>query len=335
MSHRDAAELHGLPLRGRRGTVDVTTKRDRVDRSGLTLHRVRSLDAADVTTIRGIPVTTVARTVIDLADVLSPAELRRVIHETEVQDRFDLDAVEAAMRRANGRNLRAIAAAIDEHRPRPKRDIERRLERIAWRAGLRGAHPNIRTLVDDEEFELDRYYPHLRLCLEADGYGVHRTRRKFNSDRRRDRILKLRLGITTFRYTWDDVPSASRKAKPSWRRTQTISAPRGELRRRATREDMVPHDAVRDLVETILRTSLMLSGVFCDLIEDLPEDAFPDEDAGEVLLEMLIGTITPAAAAAGPRAVAQTVALLGAIGDRTIDDLRAAAVLAASQTGSE
>ncbi|MGH2839335.1 MAG: hypothetical protein ACRDKY_00745 [Solirubrobacteraceae bacterium] len=49
------------------------------------------------------------------------------------------------------------------------------------------------------------------------------------------------------------------------------------------------------------------------------------EDSGEVLLEMLAGSITPAAVAAGPRAVAQTVALLGAIGDRTIADLRAAA----------
>jgi hypothetical protein len=70
-----------------------------------------------------------------------------------------------------------------------------------------------------------------------------------------------------------------------------------------------------------------------DLIEDLPEDAFPGEDSGEVLLEMLVGSITPAAVAAGPRAVAQTVALLGAVGDRTLDDLRAAAALAASDPG--
>ncbi len=94
---------------------------------------------------------------------------------------------------------------------------------------------------------------------------------------------------------------------------------------------MVPHDDVHNLVKTILGTSMMLSGIFCDLIEELPDDAFPGEDAGEVLLEMLVGTISPTAQAAGPRAVAQTVAFLDAIGDRTLNDLRAAAALAASR----
>jgi hypothetical protein len=91
---------------------------------------------------------------------------------------------------------------------------------------------------------------------------------------------------------------------------------------------MVSQDAVRDLVKSILSTSLMLSGIFTDLIEDLPDDAFPGEDSGAVLIDMLVGTITPTAEAAGPRAVAQTVAFLDAVADRTLSDLRAAAALA-------
>jgi len=59
--------------------------------------------------------------------------------------------------------------------------------------------------VDGEPVKLDRFYPHLLLCLEADGYQLHRTRKKFESDRRRDRLLRIRLGITVLRYTWLDV----------------------------------------------------------------------------------------------------------------------------------
>ena len=64
--------------------------------------------------------------------------------------------------------------------------------------------------------------------------------------------------------------------------------------------------------------------------EDLPEDAFPGEEPGEVLLEMVTGSIRPAADAAGERAVREATALLGAIGERVVDDLRAAASRAAS-----
>ncbi len=205
LSHRDGGRLRGLRVRGRRDTVDVTTRRGRADRPGIALHRVRRLDPADVGAVRGIPVTTVARTLIDLADTLAPRELRHVIHEAEVDGLLDLAEMDGAMRRSAGRSTSVIAAALDGHRTRPARDIEARLEAIAWRAGLREPRRNMITEVDGERFELDRYYPDLRLCLEADGYGVHRTRRKFVSDRRRDRILKIRAGITVLRYTWEDV----------------------------------------------------------------------------------------------------------------------------------
>jgi very-short-patch-repair endonuclease len=205
VSHLDAGELNGLALKGSRYTVHVTTKRGRRPQRGITMHQVRRLDPADITTTRGIRVTRIARTLIDLADVLSPAELRRVIHEAEVSRLLNVPAIDAAMSRVSGRNLRAIKAAIAGHRPRSDREIEQRLARIAHAAGLRGGLPNFRTVVDGQEFERDLYFPHLRLCLEADGYAVHKTRQKLNSDRRNDRILTIRLGITTLRYTWDDV----------------------------------------------------------------------------------------------------------------------------------
>jgi len=95
----------------------------------------------------------------------------------------------------------------------------------------------------------------------------------------------------------------------------------------------VPEPEVRDLVEAILRTGLMLGQLFGDLLDELPDDAFAGEDAGEVLLDMFAGTIAPVADAAGRRAVRQTTALLGAVADRTIIDLQAAGELSAERDG--
>jgi hypothetical protein len=212
ISHRDAAVLHGLPVRRDAGTVSVTTNRGRADRPGLTLHRVRRLHPDDVTSIRGIPVTTLARTVLDLADVLSSSQARLMIHEAEVLG-MGVEALEAARRRAPGRDTRVIAGALEDRRPHAPREIEERLEAIAARAGLAEPRRNCIVHVDGEPFELDRLYPDLAVCLEADGWQVHSTHRKFNSDRRRDRILWVRGGIRVLPYTWDDVTVRAAETK--------------------------------------------------------------------------------------------------------------------------
>ena len=90
----------------------------------------------------------------------------------------------------------------------------------------------------------------------------------------------------------------------------------------------MPYEDVRALTETLLRTGIMLSDLLGNLLEDLPEDAFPGEEHAEVLIEMLTGTITPAAGAAGARSVQGTIALLEAVGERVLSDMRAAADLA-------
>jgi len=80
--------------------------------------------------------------------------------------------------------------------------------------------------------------------------------------------------------------------------------------------------AARQFVVEALRTGLMLSDLFANLAEDIPDDSFPGEDLGEVLVEMLTGSIVPATMAAGPETVEAATALLGAASDRTIDDLK-------------
>ena len=84
-------------------------------------------------------------------------------------------------------------------------------------------------------------------------------------------------------------------------------------------------DEVRTFVEELLRTGLTLTDLLAGLLEELPEGAFPGEDSGDVLIDMLAGSLTPVAEAAGRTTVRRSTALLGAVRDRTIADLRLAA----------
>jgi hypothetical protein len=78
----------------------------------------------------------------------------------------------------------------------------------------------------------------------------------------------------------------------------------------------------------MLRTGFALTDLISSLLEELPEDAFPGEDNADVLIEMVSGSCLPAVEAAGEATCLATVALLGAVRDRVLDDLRRAAATA-------
>ncbi len=79
------------------------------------LHTARNLDPRDLTVHRGIPVTTMARTLVDLTDVLTEHQLANVIHEAAFRNRFSERATRAAMARAPGRNLGILERALEAH----------------------------------------------------------------------------------------------------------------------------------------------------------------------------------------------------------------------------
>jgi hypothetical protein len=99
-------------------------------------------------------------------------------------------------------------------------------------------------------------------------------------------------------------------------------------RRRHPRREAVDLDTTRDLVEEVLRTALALEDVMVSLLDDLPDGAFPGQDPGLVLLEMVVGSVHPAAVAAGAVECRTATALVGAIRERVLADLRTAAALA-------
>jgi hypothetical protein len=84
-----------------------------------------------------------------------------------------------------------------------------------------------------------------------------------------------------------------------------------------------------ELVEEVLRTALALESVISNLLDDLPADAFPGrDDPAVVLMQMIVGTVHPAAAVAGVRDCRSAIALVVAIRERVLADLKIAAELA-------
>lgn len=199
LSYASAAALAGFRSTGR-AVIDVTTTdRGRKGHRGIDLHRVRRLDPADVTVVDGIRTTTVARTLVDLATVLPDDALEKAVHEAEHARVLDVQAVREAIARAPGRRTSALAALVaspDVADP----EIVRRFLAIVDRAGV--TRPVLDTMVHGHQ--ADCWWPERRLIAELDGERSHLTRKRFRTDRRRDVDL-LRHGITTIRFTYDDV----------------------------------------------------------------------------------------------------------------------------------
>ncbi|MBS1678644.1 MAG: hypothetical protein JST08_14805 [Actinobacteria bacterium] len=100
-------------------------------------------------------------------------------------------------------------------------------------------------------------------------------------------------------------------------------------RRRDSHARQVPElETTRELVEEVLRTAMALEDVVVSLLQDLPDGAFPGEDSGLVLLEMIVGSVHPAVVAAGAHDTYTATALVVAIRERVLADLHTAATLA-------
>jgi len=125
LSHRAAADLWGIRPASCPSEVTVAAVSRAI--SGIRIHRTRILDPQDFTVLDGIPVTSVARTLLDLAAILRPPDLEIVIDRAERADLFDLNAVVDVLQRANGkkgtRTLTRVIAAY-EHSTQ-KSELER------------------------------------------------------------------------------------------------------------------------------------------------------------------------------------------------------------------
>jgi len=203
LSHRCAAALWDV-LSPPTGPIHLTTSRANASTPAIRVHRSTTLHATDLTRCDDLPLTTVARTLVDLADVLTPHRLERAFHRAEHLRILDARAIHAVLARCRGRRTRAVRAALRtlaSGGPDVTRsELEERFLALVARAGLLRPRVNARV----EGFEVDFLWPQRRVVVETDGMAAHATRRAVQRDRERDRALLL-AGYRVVRFTPHDL----------------------------------------------------------------------------------------------------------------------------------
>lgn len=205
LSHRSAAALWGLRP-DNRATIDVTTPRAGTrSRHNVVIHRSRTLTAADIDTVDGIRCTSLARTLLDLAEILDRRGLERAIDRAEQLRILDMNAINDVLARAKGRRgAKLLRWVLDEHyagSTLTRRKLEELMLAICRTAGL--PRPRVNewiALPNNTGYEGDFVWPQQRLIVETDGYETHGTRHAFEHDRKRDQRLML-AGWRVIRFT--------------------------------------------------------------------------------------------------------------------------------------
>jgi very-short-patch-repair endonuclease len=202
LSHRSAAGLWEL-LQPESRQVEVTVPRGST-RPGICAYQ-DELAAEEVVERRGIPVTSVLRTCLDLAARVSRAELSRALREAEVRRLITLAELARILDARPGRRgnalVRAVLADAGYGIGRTRSELEAAFTRF-----LRGHHlpppkRNRHMRVGAIEIEADCVWPEEQLIVELDGRAFHETATAFERDRARDRALAAH-GWTTVRVTW-------------------------------------------------------------------------------------------------------------------------------------
>jgi very-short-patch-repair endonuclease len=201
LSHYPAAVLWGLrPAPAK--TMHVTIPgRDARSRDGIRAHSLRHLHPHDATRRQGIPVTSPARTLLDLATELPQRDLNRAVDEARVLHLVtDRSLNEQFKRYRYHPGTPALRQAIQTEPAFTRSEAERRLLELIRAARLTTPETNDRV----GQHEVDFLWREQRLVVEVDGYAFHSSRGAFERDRRRDADL-AREGIRVVRVTWRQI----------------------------------------------------------------------------------------------------------------------------------
>jgi very-short-patch-repair endonuclease len=203
LSHGSAARMWRL-LSVEAADVDVTVPgRDCRSRPGIRMHRVAALDRRDVRKLGGIPITTPARTILDLAAAVSSRELERALSEAQARRLAPSNQLLPLLARCSGRpGARALRALIEEGSAAAltRSEAEERLLALIRVARLPAPETNVRV----GRYEVDFLWRDRGLVVEVDGFKYHSSRAAFERDRVRDAELGA-LGFRVIRVTWRQI----------------------------------------------------------------------------------------------------------------------------------
>jgi hypothetical protein len=198
VSHLSAAWLWGL-LRRRPETIHITCRSPRPRKRLFVVHTA-DLTRVDLARREGIPVTSLSRTVLDVAVTSRARTVRRHVQLAEDLKVFDLREMEDLLERTKGHRGQAkVRAALELYDERPvftRSGLERRFLDVVREAGL--PEPAMNSFVAG--YEIDAWWEAERFGVELDVYETHGSRLSFEEDRERDDALLL-VGIETTRVT--------------------------------------------------------------------------------------------------------------------------------------
>jgi len=214
LSRHSAAALHGFTER-RSSAIEVvrtgggiskaeSLPSEGVNRFEVAVRRTRRLPDRDVTEVNGIPVTSVARTLLDLAESMSLDRLKTALTDAEKSRLISLSEMEEVISRGRGwTGVKKLGRALrewDALEVETRSKLEIAMLRLCRRNGI--PVPIVNTVLG--EYMPDFLWREERLIIEVDGYGSHSDRRAFRGDRHRDVDLML-TGYKVARFTHEEV----------------------------------------------------------------------------------------------------------------------------------
>jgi len=187
LSHRAAAGLWTI----RQSTALEVTAPRRCRRPGILTHRA-VLPADETTVLDGIPVTTVSRTILDLAAVLPAHQVESALSQADYRRRTDvLSLGDLVARYPHRRGVTTIRKLLADGAAMTRSELERAFLAFVDAEGLSRPHTNTHIHAGGRWHECDAVWPAAKLIVELDGYDAHRTRKAFDDDRADDRLLRL------------------------------------------------------------------------------------------------------------------------------------------------
>lgn len=196
-SHRSAACLFGLLPETEAAAVHVTVSgRNPGVHPGIRLHRVKDLPRQDVTTVNGIRVTSLARTIRDVAATESARDTERAFQEALYREVVTDKAIAAVLQREPRRRGAPVIRSLLQDPRLTRSERERRILNLIAQAHL----PKPLTNFPIRGYVADVFWPQHNLILEFDGWRGHGHRLAFESNRRRDQVM-LAAGLRTLRIT--------------------------------------------------------------------------------------------------------------------------------------
>jgi very-short-patch-repair endonuclease len=202
LSHTSAAVVWGLlPTESGEGPVHVSIRdRYRILGPGIRVHRVRTLEPDETTILDGIPITTPARTLLDLASSSGQRALEGAVARAErlgLADRGDLVTLVGKRRWVRG--APALGTLLAQNGPPAFTRSEAEAEFLDLVRRARLPTPSVNSKV--KGYEVDFLWRSARLIAEVDGFAFHSSRDAFERDRERDGVL-VAAGFRVLRVTW-------------------------------------------------------------------------------------------------------------------------------------